>query len=440
MLTGNRRQVDYALPELLWDAVAIMWSWLVDFDRPLTAWANLALLAVIVAVALPLGYGCIRERGLKGSGAVRRSLGIFGGFALVYLGLLLAAMMLGNTWHGVQRRFLIPLYVPCLVVVAALLLDRLLVYARERERRQPGKAMGWPIIGTITGKNIRIGTAGLPALILMLALGLGLAGQIPYNASRIIQANSGDPDAVKLGYSGPRWVGSETLGYIRENPISGIVYSNVPIMAYFNNGGTATYRGLPLHRTRGYIVDTGDAAPLTGPEQLAAWLARAPDGAWLVRFNDASDHDYGPADLYATPALEAVAARADGLVFKVHNDAYRAAYERVVSGAAGAPAGRATFDVYRDGTGLAYLKEPCAAADVEAMFFLHLFLADAADLPDRRRQHGFDNRDFQFQEYGAFQDGACLALVPLPDYEIAGIRTGQYAPVRGPFWQAEFPW
>ena len=73
------------------------------------------------------------------------------------------------------------------------------------------------------------------------------------------------------------------------------------------------------------------------------------------------------------------------------------------------------------------------------MFFLHIFLADAADLPDRRRQHGFDNRDFQFQEYGAFQDGACPALVPLPDYEIAGIRTGQYAPVRGPFWQASFP-
>ena len=261
VLTGNRRQVDYALPELLWDAVAIMWGWLVDFDRPLTAWANLALLAVIVAVALPLGYGCIRERGLKGSEAVWRSLGIFGGFALVYLGLLLAAMMLGNTWHGVQRRFLIPLYVPCLVVVAALALDRLLVYARERERRQQGKAMSWPIIGTITGKNIRIRTAGLPALILMLALGLGLAGQIPYNASRIIQANSGDPDTVKLGYSGPRWVGSETLGYIRENPISGTVYSNVPIMAYFNNGGTA----------------------MGEPQLIAACRCTAPAGTLLIR-------------------------------------------------------------------------------------------------------------------------------------------------------------
>ena len=437
VFTGNRRPVDYSLPALLWDAMAIVWRWVADFDRPLAAWASIALLAAIVAVALPSGCRCLRA-----ALAHRRNrldwhpVGIFGGFALVYFGLLIAATMLGNTWHGVQARFLIPLYIPFLVV-AAFALDKLL--SCERERRPAGKIINLPIIRTVTRKRQGVATPGLPALILMLALCLWLAGQVPLHANRIIQANSDDPGGIRLGYSAPRWADSETLRYIRENPISGIVYSNLPILVYFNNEGTATYRGIPLNRARGYIVDAENAGSLTGPEQLAAWLARAPDGAYLVWFKDASDHDYGLPDLRASPALEPVAQPKDGLVLKVHNDLYRTAYERIVSGAAGAPAGRATFTVYRDGTGLAYLKDPCAAADIKAMFFLHLIPKDATDLPARSRQHGFENRDFSFQEYGTFEDGRCLALIPLPDYEIARIKTGQYTPAKGQLWKAEFP-
>ena len=38
---------------------------------------------------------------------------------------------------------------------------------------------------------------------------------------------------------------------------------------------------------------------------------------------------------------------------------------------------------------------------------------------------GFDNWDFDFERWGGYFDGECLASVPLPGYPIAAIRTGQ---------------
>ena len=74
-------------------------------------------------------------------------------------------------------------------------------------------------------------------------------------------------------------------------------------------------------------------------------------------------------------------------------------------------------------------------------FFLHLIPADVADLPGHRQQYGFDNLDFDFEQHGERFEGKCLAIVPLPEYGISGIRTGQYVQVDGGFdnvWEAEF--
>ena len=71
------------------------------------------------------------------------------------------------------------------------------------------------------------------------------------------------------------------------------------------------------------------------------------------------------------------------------------------------------------------------------MFFLALFPVDGNDLPDRRKQHGFDNLDFDFDGRGLIFDGRCMAGIPLPEYAIARIMTGQYVPA-GSIWEAEF--
>ena len=103
------------------------------------------------------------------------------------------------------------------------------------------------------------------------------------------------------------------------------------------------------------------------------------------------------------------------------------------------PNARATFNLYLQNNQLLYLRETCAAADTAANFFLHLTPADIAALPADRQAAGFANQDFPFARHGGPFDGKCLAAVPLPDYPLKTLRTGQYLPGQGELWAAELP-
>ena len=115
-------------------------------------------------------------------------------------------------------------------------------------------------------------------------------------------------------------------------------------------------------------------------------------------------------------------------------------YQSIVSGDIGEPTVRSTFDIYLAENLLSYAKQPCAAADIEAQFFLHITPTDEGDLFDHRRPHGFDNLDFDFDDRGVMSDGKCIATVPLPEYDITNIKTGQYnRPDEKQIWKVEFP-
>ena len=101
------------------------------------------------------------------------------------------------------------------------------------------------------------------------------------------------------------------------------------------------------------------------------------------------------------------------------------------------PAADSAFALYLQDNRLIYLRETCAAADTAAGFFLHIIPADVADLPAERRPAGFANLDFAFDRWGGLFDGKCLAAVPLPEYPIKEIRTGQHIPGQGELWAAE---
>ena len=98
------------------------------------------------------------------------------------------------------------------------------------------------------------------------------------------------------------------------------------------------------------------------------------------------------------------------------------------------------FQVYlQDNKQLRYVRADCAPGDAAARFFLHLTPRNLADLPPQRRDHGYDNRDFSFAEVdGRLWQGQCRAYIPLPDYSIAYLRTGQYIPDAGELWAGEF--
>ncbi len=121
-------------------------------------------------------------------------------------------------------------------------------------------------------------------------------------------------------------------------------------------------------------------------------------------------------------------------------DLLRAQFDSIASSASDEPAARSVYDVSvsPSGSALVYLKRPCGAADVEREFFLHAFPESADDLPDWRKRHGYDNLDFEFPLWGVSIEGACAASVPLPDYAIRSVRTGQFGE-DGELWNAAFP-
>ena len=102
------------------------------------------------------------------------------------------------------------------------------------------------------------------------------------------------------------------------------------------------------------------------------------------------------------------------------------------------PLVRSVYDVHLAGRALTYLRDRCTESEATARFFLHVVPADEGDLPEHRREYGFDNLDFRLAARGARLDGNCVAVVRLPDYPIASIRTGQYDDA-GALWTAEFP-
>ena len=107
-----------------------------------------------------------------------------------------------------------------------------------------------------------------------------------------------------------------------------------------------------------------------------------------------------------------------------------------------APEIQAKFDVFQvgDETGrrLIYARKTCDRADVKTRFFLHL-VPVGDDWDAGRESFGFNNADFMLEEHGSWAGefgSPCLAEVPLPEYRIAKITTGQFTSA-GRVWDGE---
>ena len=121
-------------------------------------------------------------------------------------------------------------------------------------------------------------------------------------------------------------------------------------------------------------------------------------------------------------------------------DLFADEYRAIVSNA---PVASSGFDVYLSPSedSISYAKQPCAPADAETRFFLHIFPFRQSDLPETRRASGFEALQFDLLDYvanGTVSDGKCYAAVALPRYPIARIQTGQFISGGGRIWSADF--
>lgn len=151
------------------------------------------------------------------------------------------------------------------------------------------------------------------------------------------------------------------------------------------------------------------------------------------------------------PLIEAISARRDSIELVGHRMSYNIVLHLWTDPFFGEPsqeeldaiqyaenneaAAQSAFDLYtREGT-LIYIKEPCVRSDAADRFFLHVTPTDVENLPDDRKQYGFDNLDFYFFSFGIVTDGKCIAIRDLPEYDIQSISTGQIIIELGPIYK-----
>ena len=186
----------------------------------------------------------------------------------------------------------------------------------------------------------------------------------------------------------------------------------------------------PDYVSRYYLAGSILAKPLHTEEFWAHYpvesvLTPFPDMEAAARAADfLLTRDRVESDALLTPGNERVflydSAGTDDLM-----EFYRTTYQRVVSGE---PAARSHFDVYlRDGR-LFHVREPCVREDVGNGIFMEVVPKDPKALPGRDRRRGFRRGSPLFQYIGVLFEGKCMAILPLPDYPVSGIRTGQQRP------------
>ena len=320
----------------------------------------------------------------------------FGAFVLIYLVFLVVTVPL-TVSQIISHRYLLPIYVP-LLLMAVFLLDRFLSI----------EAAGWMA-------TIRYGLAAL--VVLAHVAHVGFSAQENLRRTARIWVVGNDQDL----YNTPYWQQSETLNYIRslrDNRVEGRIYSNEQSLAWFADGTVAPGKYLSIPRKREWPKIEAGAHIV-----------------WFDKYYHRSFLSYDDADLRVLPGVEVVAELTDGLVLRrtayepfdeKRHHARKQRYVNQLIQQADERVARAGWNVYRTGRKLIYRKEPCAPADIQAKFVLHIVPTDLANLSPDRQPYDSENLDFYFKRRGERTDNQCTIIVRLPAYAIDRIHIGQW--------------
>ena len=304
---GARDDIYYSAADIWNELVGMLEH--IDFLLTLGGSASAAWIAgglitgglMLAAAAVVVG-ALIRAQQIKTGWAGRRSFVVFVGFALSYAVVLVIALMSGTTSSWGDPRYLIPLYLP-LLIAALLVMDRALSYARSRAVANAGDGTGVPH-RAVAAEYWRRGGVPLAAALL---LTLAIAGQAVMTARSIALANRD----YYQGYQHTRWTDSATLRYIREQSLTGVLFSEPAAAAYFHTDIDAGHRYLPcgIAELRQRLSAANDSD--SGSDVYIVWF---PD--WGNPKCDAGVGGYDGDWLKARPWLETVHEAADGIILR----------------------------------------------------------------------------------------------------------------------------
>ena len=355
----------------------------------------------------------------------------FGVFAGAYLVFMVVVVPLTVT-QIIDSRYLLPIYVP-LLLTAVFLLDRFLCIE-------------------VAGRMAAV-RYGLASLVL---LGLGGVVHVGFSVRENLRITTKAWGAGLDGaYNTAAWQQSETLNYIRDNRIEGNTYSNNPFVVWFVNrpvtvNERSKHGALPF-KIRDWTQDPiseSDAASDV-PIYPIIWI-KDDRIVWIKDDYRSVYYDYNDLDIRLLPNVEVVTELSDGVVFRLtaapepfDEDRHRARKQRYVQqliAQADEQVVRAGWGVHRTGRKLIYFKEPCAPADVQAKFVLHVVPTDPVNLSAARKRYGSENLGFYFTERGEWLDDQCIAIIRLPTYAIDRIHVGQWISAENrTVWEAELP-
>lgn len=400
---SHSRSIDTLISELMgWTFTNIGFDYLEavakDFDIGSTSIGIVGVLIVLIAF-LGCGVAHFRRGDRFLSKLERLATPIV--FTLVYSFLLYFSLRISDI-GSIIPRYLSPIYIPVIVIIMVIL---------NRAYGKISSRYVLPFIG-------------------VMGVWLTVPAVANYNAIQEWLDHRYDD---RYYYSTKEWIDSETISYLRANPVIGQIHSNEIRAVY-------AHMRIP-NDTEAYF----NVLPTDLRERPIHW-------EWS-RYNDINLHIiwfYGWKTYRAVPLhydfeslilsqnLQITAVLEDGIILKDSQDiplsfeVLKAAILKDAQLVIVNP----VVDIYLDDERLIYMSTSCDSTDIENPFFLHIYPVNHTDR--RNRDLDFNNYDFTFDREGFFWGEGCTVIRNLPDYEIRVIRTGQFTANEGELWMEEF--
>ena len=309
-------------------------------------------------------------------------------FASIYFVLILSVTILDSENTLLERRYLSPLYIPLVFIMSVAmdgLLKRYLSLTSIDDCAVEAKQT------VLRGRPVRI--------VLIAAMLLWLYFPVTqYVRDMAVHLNRG------YGYTSVDWRNTAMVRYLRERPVDDPVYTNLGDPLEFLTG---------LRTTR-----------LRTPEKLRTMtITPSVHIVWFPLGHKRQSQKLRSAT-ESLSGVETVFTEAKGAIYRLSLRGSRSLDE--ITGSTEPIIRSDDYDVHLDGDRLVYVRKVAAVQNgASRRFFLHIVPTDRKDLHWARIWLG--RRQFDWTEECSWRSaGKCAAVVRLPKYTIASIRTGQY--------------